>query len=55
MREDGGGMLIHHRPAVMRGPRVERRRVLVGGSAYWGTVVEEGPEQGLLRLDDARR
>jgi 5-oxopent-3-ene-1,2,5-tricarboxylate decarboxylase/2-hydroxyhepta-2,4-diene-1,7-dioate isomerase len=41
-------------PAVMRGPRVERRRVLVGGSAYWGTIVEDGPEQGLLRLDDAR-
>ena len=41
-------------PAVMRGPRVERRRVLVGGSAYWGTVVEDGPEQGLLRLDDTR-
>ena len=29
-------------PAVMRGPRVERRRVLVGGSACWGTIVEEG-------------
>ena len=41
-------------PAVMRGPRVERRRVLVGGSAYWGTIIEDGPEQGLLRLDDAR-
>ena len=26
-------------PAVMRGPRVERRRVLVGGSAFWGTMV----------------
>ena len=26
-------------PAVMRGPRVERRRVLVGGSAYWGTII----------------
>ncbi len=41
-------------PAVMRGPRVERRRVLVGGSAYWGTIIEDGPEQGLLRLDHSR-
>lgn len=41
-------------PAVMRGPRVERRRVLVGGSPYWGTIVESGTEQGLLKLDDAR-
>ena len=41
-------------PAVMRGPRVERRRVLVGGSAYWGTIIEDGAEQGLLRLDDTR-
>src|SRR5438046_5333971 len=40
-------------PAVMRGPRIERRRVLVGGSAYWGTVVE-GTNQGQLRLDDGR-
>ncbi|CAM3506833.1 fumarylacetoacetate hydrolase family protein [Paracidovorax anthurii] len=41
-------------PAVMRGPRVERRRVLVGGSAFWGTIVEEGPDSGRLRLDDGR-
>ena len=41
-------------PAVMRGPRVERRRVLVGGSAYWGTIIEDGAEKGLLRLDDSR-
>lgn len=41
-------------PAVMRGPRVERRRVLLGGSAYWGTLVESGDEQGRLRLDDGR-
>lgn len=41
-------------PAVMRGPRVERRRVLVGGSAFWGTMVESGEEQGQLRLDDGR-
>lgn len=41
-------------PAVMRGPRVERRRVLIGGSAFWGTVIEDGPQQGQLRLDDDR-
>ena len=41
-------------PAVMRGPRVERRRVLVGGSAYWGTMVESGADAGRLRLDDGR-
>lgn len=41
-------------PAVMRGPREERRRVVVGGSAHWGTIVEDGEHAGLLRLDDAR-
>ncbi|MDP3520093.1 MAG: fumarylacetoacetate hydrolase family protein [Hydrogenophaga sp.] len=41
-------------PAVMCGPRVERRRVLIGGSAFWGTMVEAGPQQGQLRLDDGR-
>src|SRR4051812_43259584 len=41
-------------PAVMRGPRVERRRILAGGSAYWGTLVEDGAQAGLLRLDDER-
>ncbi|MGN6651996.1 fumarylacetoacetate hydrolase family protein [Trinickia sp.] len=41
-------------PAVMRGPRIERRRVLIGGSAFWGTLVESGPGQGQLRLDDGR-
>lgn len=41
-------------PAVMRGPRVERRRVLVGGSAYWGTMVESGAAIGKLQLDDGR-
>ncbi|RYF62345.1 MAG: FAA hydrolase family protein, partial [Comamonadaceae bacterium] len=41
-------------PAVMRGPRVERRRVLIGGSAFWGTIVEDDAEQGQLRLDDGR-
>lgn len=45
---------IKELPAVMRGPRVERRRVLVGGSAYWGTLVEDGPQAGSLRLDDGR-
>lgn len=41
-------------PAVMQGPRVERRRVLLGGSAFWGTMVESGPDAGRLRLDDGR-
>lgn len=41
-------------PAVMRGPRVERRRVLVGGSAFWGTIIESGQSRGQLRLDDGR-
>jgi 5-oxopent-3-ene-1,2,5-tricarboxylate decarboxylase / 2-hydroxyhepta-2,4-diene-1,7-dioate isomerase len=38
-------------PAVMRGPRVERRRVLIGGSAFWGTMREDGHT---LQLDDGR-
>ena len=37
-------------PAVMRGPRIERRRVLHGGSPTWGTVID-GER---LRLDDGR-
>lgn len=41
-------------PAVMRGPRIERRRVLIGGGAFWGTLVESGPDGGRLRLDDGR-
>ena len=41
-------------PAVLRGPRIERRRVLVGGSAFWGTMVETGSDAGRLRLDDGR-
>jgi 5-oxopent-3-ene-1,2,5-tricarboxylate decarboxylase / 2-hydroxyhepta-2,4-diene-1,7-dioate isomerase len=44
-------------PAVMRGPRVERRRVLLGGSAFWGTLVdaaENGAQPSQLRLDDGR-
>ena len=45
---------ISELPAVMRGPRVERRRVLVGGSAFWGTLVEAGADAGRLRLDDGR-
>ncbi len=45
---------IQELPAVMRGPRVERRRVLVGGSAFWGTMVEDGANAGRLRLDDGR-
>ena len=38
-------------PAVLRGPRIERRRVLLGGSACWGTVDDDGA----LRLDDGRQ
>lgn len=41
-------------PAVMRGPRVERRHILLGGSPFWGTIIETGPDTGLLRLDDGR-
>lgn len=41
-------------PAVLRGPRVERRRVLLGGSAFWGTLVEAGAYAGALQLDDGR-
>jgi 5-oxopent-3-ene-1,2,5-tricarboxylate decarboxylase/2-hydroxyhepta-2,4-diene-1,7-dioate isomerase len=41
-------------PEVMRGPRVERRHVLVGGSPYWGTVIEEGENEGKILLDDRR-
>ena len=41
-------------PAVMREPRIERRRLLVGGSAFWGTMVEAGPNAGQLQLDDGR-
>lgn len=37
-------------PAVMRGPRVERRRVLFNGSTYWGTMRDDGR----LLLDDGR-
>ena len=46
---------FHELPAVMRGPRVERRRVLIGGSAFWGTVIEDGERRGQLRLDDGRQ
>jgi 5-oxopent-3-ene-1,2,5-tricarboxylate decarboxylase/2-hydroxyhepta-2,4-diene-1,7-dioate isomerase len=38
------------RAAVLVGPRVERRRVLCGGSAYWGTVVSAD----VILLDDGR-
>ncbi|TAK54932.1 MAG: FAA hydrolase family protein [Gammaproteobacteria bacterium] len=41
-------------PTVLRGPRIERRRVLVGGSAFWGTILEDGAQAGWLRLDDGR-
>lgn len=36
--------------SVLEGPRVERRRVLHGGSAYWCTVEDDGR----LRFDDGR-
>jgi 5-oxopent-3-ene-1,2,5-tricarboxylate decarboxylase/2-hydroxyhepta-2,4-diene-1,7-dioate isomerase len=45
---------IRDLPAIMRGPRVERRRVLIGGSAFWGTMVEGSSDAGKLRLDDGR-
>lgn len=38
-------------PAILRGPRVERRRVLFNGSPYWGTVRGDGE---ILGLDDGR-
>ncbi|MBO9649476.1 MAG: fumarylacetoacetate hydrolase family protein [Variovorax sp.] len=41
---------IKELPAVMRGPRVERRRALIGGSAHWGTMRADGQ----LALDDGR-
>ena len=41
-------------PAILSGPRIERRRILVGGSAFWGTMVEQGDGAGKLRLDDGR-
>ncbi|MFM2421936.1 MAG: hypothetical protein RL291_466 [Pseudomonadota bacterium] len=41
-------------PAVMRGPRLERRRALIGGGAHWGTMIETGSDAGKLRLDDGR-
>ncbi len=37
-------------PAVLRGPRIERRRVLIGGSAFWGTMRDDTT----LVLDDGR-
>lgn len=41
-------------PAVMQGPRLERRRVMSGGTPAWGTMVEAGEHSGRLRLDDGR-
>lgn len=38
------------RTRLMRGPRVERRRVLVGGIAFWGTIVEAGHVRRILGL-----
>jgi len=39
-------------PAILQGPRIERRRVLFNGSPYWGTVEDDGE---MLRLDDGRK
>ena len=41
-------------PAVMQGPRLERRRILLGGTPLWGTLIESGKQAGQLRLDDGR-
>lgn len=41
-------------PAVLRGPRVERRHVMIDATAYWATLVESGEGAGRLRLDDGR-
>src|SRR3954468_993497 len=35
---------------VLHGPRVERRRVIIDGSAFWGAMREDGA----LALDDGR-
>lgn len=37
--------------SVFEGPRVERRRVLIGGTPIWGTMQDDGG----LGLDDGRR
>jgi 5-oxopent-3-ene-1,2,5-tricarboxylate decarboxylase / 2-hydroxyhepta-2,4-diene-1,7-dioate isomerase len=34
-------------PAILCGPRVERRRVLIGGSAFWGTIIESTAARSL--------
>jgi 5-oxopent-3-ene-1,2,5-tricarboxylate decarboxylase/2-hydroxyhepta-2,4-diene-1,7-dioate isomerase len=36
--------------SVLNGPRIERRHVIVEGSAYWGTMLDDGR----LCLDDGR-
>jgi 5-oxopent-3-ene-1,2,5-tricarboxylate decarboxylase/2-hydroxyhepta-2,4-diene-1,7-dioate isomerase len=38
-------------PSILRGPRIERRHVLMGGSAFWGTMQDEKT----LLLDDGRK
>lgn len=40
-------------PTVLAGPRLERRRVLIGGSAFWGTMPGDGSGDELI-LDDGR-
>ena len=46
-------------PAVFKGPRVERQHVLLGGSPFWGTIIEPKnaapmSPAGWLKLDDGR-
>src|ERR1700754_1142907 len=36
--------------SVLDGPRIERRRVVLAGSACWGTMIADD----MLRLDDGR-
>ena len=35
-------------------PNTPAHHVLLGGGAYWGTIVEAGPDRGRLRLDEGR-
>lgn len=45
---------LKNTPAVMQGPRLERRRVMYAGTPVWGTMVEDGEHEGRVRLDDGR-
>jgi len=46
----GSAFPVGELPSILRGPRVERRHVLIGGSAYWGTMQDDDR----LQLDDGR-